>query len=349
MVCISLRTRQWAVCAVSMAALGSHTVQADTTVASANASLSNLTFRLIDLDPNDGIAPGMTIQGQGFMGAFTSFDVNDPSNTQQVQITSPIFPSQNLNQGLSSATLSASGLTGTSITTVDSTLQQVLTEDGSDASGAWSQSSFDMYLEAGGTFGYHPPLDGFPENPLTITLTAHTRLVLEGTGSTALALSNQAMHEALAALNAQTGGFSPDAQRFSGFDGRAAAGLTALLATADLSQPDAPFQVSRFSFEDELQESTGFCDSVEGCHRVFAPDQSRTSSQNFTLEYTNTASQSTDVSLMFHAAGVVQQSGYLNVREIAPPIPTIPEPGTYALMGLGLAGLAWSRRRHATA
>jgi hypothetical protein len=29
-----------------------------------------------------------------------------------------------------------------------------------------------------------------------------------------------------------------------------------------------------------------------------------------------------------------------------PPVPVIPEPGTWALMGLGLVGLAWARKRH---
>ncbi len=341
---ISSPSHHTILCTALMAALASPAAQADTLTSSASASLNNLTFTLIDLDPNDGIAPGMTLSGGGRLLVADSSNITLPPDVEQfVSITGTSFPAVSVSgaAGLGSVALGTNSLAGDATGTLENAVATTRSTVGSDANSRWHQQYFETYTTAGGLLGW-PYIEGsLSEQLLAITLTANTSLVIEGTASWSLAVFNQPMHGVISSLDSQVTGFSQDAQRYAGFTNMARAGFAVSLSG---TQDPAP---SQFEFEDRLTDANYDCaELVENCVPQLGPDQSRTMSRNFSVSYANSTNQSADVNAFFYADASVEQVGYLNYYESTPQIPTIPEPGTYALMGLGLVGLAWARKRH---
>ena len=324
-------------CAIALCSHAAAQAAGDPIVAQSTLKLSGLSFELIDLTPGDGIAPSLSVQTQSIINSSnTVFDeasgnwlYNGPSYSNSLLLpTTPV--NYTTPDGLGTVTSTSASMTLQSQFTLSQVLPPLTPPDGTGAghvTDSRTLSGVDLL-----TFGrpYQMPLSGF-------TLGAGTSLVLRGTLSAEMTFDSTAVQSALAATGYDSWylyGTLKGAGRFE---------LGNQLYDADgnygaIVQPSDPFY---FEGRENLFHSYGMDNS---------PLNLSTSQDfEFTVDNFGDSDGTGWVELYMRVNSDVRLHA-VRFSVITPPIdiPAIPEPSTYALMGLGLVGIAAvaRRRRH---
>lgn len=314
---------------VLVAALGSAHA---TTLATANASLSNIKITLVDLDPNDGIAPSVTF-GSGFLGLYGD----------QIASASAYV-------GSSPGTLfgaTASGAqNGLSYNLSPSSINIGASVDSSDISQAAPLDYSDYYYAGAGKsldFASAPAVDfnsgDHNYNRISkFTLSANTGLLITGTASASVtAVSNGDVKTAVA------GSFDPTVVDLSGMNAAAYASssISFILASPSILTEDSHMWDVPNSSISTVNRAV---DSYIGNEDEAVDFQD---SSSFVLTFANGSAESAEGVLALIMQAGTSASAYAPALYPTEVPTTIPEPSTYLLMGLGLAGigLACSRQR----
>lgn len=325
-------------CASLVAGLSAPAVAADPTVlATSRATLTNVSFRLVDLDPNDGIDPSVTFNSNADIRVRS----NSPNGPQEVFsytgsgsgsliFSSPVnTATASLGLTPSSASVGGGGAQASSGTSLDDVLRFVRDP--------WERN----FRELGGmaSVGAYGPFSDYHNALSSLTLSGNTRLIIEGTAQINLDIDLNPLVSALT-----------EAEKTKGL-------MLGLMAN--------PFVMLNHQFKDPVlvDEATYLgigswlsdlppdfnssllfrinADSVAGSD--FVRSASATSLLSFQIDNLQNVTRPGQL-------GWVVQSGLSNgisyVHDVLPPgSPAIPEPGTWALMALGLCGVAWRTRR----
>ncbi len=291
------------------------------TLGSATASLTNLKVTLVDLDPSDGIAPSATF-GPGLLATF--FQQNavfaDGINQETGGLFNPTAASGS--DGKVSYELSATGITLSSVS------------DSADLPPADTRAVRSVSLSSGVIYrniGDPDPEASFPEMG-RFTLGANTGMVISGSADVSAA-----------------GPTSADVQ---------AADIPALFndSQVDMSKLLLSFSTSAVvdlfissalnadgDYEGDLPNgTTGSFRRAASVNGVDSPEDS--GSGSFALTLTNASAESLEAVVSFGMTASTRVFASAS-RVTVPEVPAIPEPSTYLLMGLGLAGIGFARSR----
>lgn len=354
-------------------------------VGSASLSLGDLRMRLIDLTPEDGIAPSITFQG----GWSASQSVGDPVTQQMAETYSYYIPftSEQFLQGGqgylfgdganlkvlapgevgyvdihaagfdAAAVLTTDGVTSATVQRGYSQTYPGVDEQGNPVlntytydnrrllGGGYSEVGLISHSESGMGDGGGPFDPGFL--PATFTLSANTLLVIEGTVSSTLAADRSSL--VAAAEGWPTGGLVSSLSA----TGTAMVGLdVSLLDNMDLLYAGTGYTShgTLFSMSHQLNYGNVGFEVPLGDDEVVSIDPAMTSSvsysDNMQLVYANIGDSARELGFSVRSTVLVKQlvdGTYQDISTVS--TPAIPEPGTYAMMGLGLAGLLLARRR----
>jgi hypothetical protein len=297
-------------------------------IASVTSSLSNFRIELIDLAPNDGIAPSLTINGRVFQGSSLSIVDADGNYLQTPVYSNSLLPSTTLNSttdnGATAVTMSPTGIEIKS----QITYANLMSNSYESSDGAYALSA---PLGFGDGVSLSSPDDTFSTQP-SYSLSAHTIAVLRGTLSTAWALDTQALASQIDPK------YTSWSVKLSGGPW-IALGLghdTPVLDAFGNIQGDTQ-HVASSSLGLPTDISINFPSQSEGDHPI-------TSNQVRTDIVFSMANPDDQVQ-----TGTAQFDTYTNTEIMLTAngdlVPSIPEPGSYALMGLGLVGISLVRRR----
>lgn len=356
--------------ALLSAGLFSVTAQA-ATIGQVDASITGLRYRLIDLDLEDGITPTLSVSGE--LSAASAVGQLDPyyggfyfAENASDTTTAPVFGESGI------LTLTNNPIPGTS-----ATLGSVISTSSSLDSELWnsalSQNSESYSYNSTGydnegvlynsvntfTTTSVSGAQGFRTEALgesLLTINGKALLVIEGTAMVSTLFDRSTLIAAAASV--------PD---YSNGNGQTTGAVNLLLAqsvttvlpgnTVSDSGSGSSFSLSAavdYSMYAALVNNNNYgngsyTEDITG---------GTGDTQNFQLSFAHLGEGSTDLFFnVFVGSTVTQQfQGYTSqtvvelgdpVEVVTPPVvvPSIPEPGTYALMGLGLLGMAAAVRR----
>lgn len=301
-----------------LAGLSASGVQASSPVVlNSTVGLTNVKIELIDLDPNDGITPALTFNGQGLLAShLINFDTGTYSGPSYT--SGSFLPTQEIRYDDANATNVAtpSSLSISSHITWD----RLAANMGSTPSGEGSTSevfapnSADLMTFGKGGFNSEQPF----------TLTANTALVIRGTMTISSTLQGSTIAQAL---------------QDQGYTGAWQASRTGYLnATVGLR--------SWTDYIDGQGRTVGHTDSNNTANLNLSPalkvsnDQllnTDGASSDFVVNFSN-FSRDTKTGLITMGVQMADDLTLMTAQ-------AIPEPSTYSLMGLGLVGIALTRRR----
>jgi hypothetical protein len=360
---------------LALAATGVQSAQAAAPLVSGSVQLNGLTFQLIDLNPDDGIAPSFTLTspaGLNYSDVVGSTDLStSPVFNWATGSASPL-PSSNSasTKGLSTLTTTPSSLALTS-----KLLQQDLTTDtasypqqyanGPDliqrtdtqtTTGAMSSADLTYYKD--GVSRYD--MDGNWVRNFGGTLSANTALIITGQSTLNARIDRASLSDAAAAV-----GSSLNAGEDVSYQGYASAMLYLRITDGDTGNTpiyyNAPAEGqfnATFDSNMVLQARTGtpgvvISDTTGESFTDAQVDQSLT--QRFSLVAFNSGGTERNIGFVLDARTTAKWdvTKLSTTTVITPnpdwvpgtPTPGIPEPSTYALMGLGLVGIAAAARR----
>lgn len=331
MVRLGLRPASLALAAALCLSSTAHAAES-TFAAQASLSLTGLSFQLIDLNPGDGIAPSISFESKGYLGGEWVYDEDSSSYTHQggIQYNNSLLPSA------PQSYVSAYGES-----TINTTSNSVLMQNQlswSDLYGALApvnvsdtNTFFSSHLFSTSKLGVGNAPEGYHGS---FTLSAGTGLILRGTFSSKLSLAdNSAL---LSELEANGYEYMTLGQNFGT---RVSFNMAALESNinesldhggtygSDLKQANS---YDRTVYDEVTQ------DSLDG---FVAFDRTTSSSDfEFTIANFGSADMNGIVALHMTVDSTLSLSGYRDT-------PAIPEPSTYALMGLGLVGIMGVTRR----
>jgi PEP-CTERM motif len=305
-------------------------------------SLNNLNVTLVDLDLNDGVAPAITfhapkfsnqdsIRGGGLYSDGARSFAPDPFFGDGYDWCCHTYPNLVVAQVPASLsgnspwmpidTTSATSLDGTSVTiaaptglmTATRLTSQDLQRERLIAPGDTFSTSADAYGALGDTSAFQgapmmEELDSYFE------VTPNTKVIFSGTGV------------ALARISAALGGLDPDSAQLYA-SAYASAGV-AKFTPVDMNAPWAEFIPQEYE-----HWALGASARTTGYPPTTEQEDAKTS--DFALNFTNDGSEFKRGVFALYVSSNAAGNGVLSV----------PEPATYALMGLGLMGIAAARRR----
>ncbi|RTL30373.1 MAG: PEP-CTERM sorting domain-containing protein [Burkholderiales bacterium] len=315
------------------------TARADDTsavVASTTVTLSNLHYELVNLQPNGGSIPAVSFDWTGQLSTTRGFQFPDPDVSQTYGNTLlPASPTTVTGtNGLTSISTTADSVTLQSVTTLQNLQaggQQISNDPGFHSLNWYNYNSAGLSLSnpnsvAGGLFG----MADFGQ----FTLSANTALRITGTMASTSSLDLTPLLNALTTGTSGTTGTITASANSNGIGPNAQLMLGKLQVNQDSNGniPSIGVQGSAFSLNNANL-------SVSNAQ----PTASDSNSQAFELVFTNLhdTAQTGDLMLSLNASSGI----YAGMSYVIPDVPSIPEPSTYALMGLGLVGITLTRRR----
>jgi len=362
--------------ALLSAGLFSVTAQA-ANIGQVDASITGLRYRLVDLDLEDGITPTLSVSGElsavGYAGGYDPYygDVYFDQGSAE-PIYAPVFGES----GLLVLNNSVSGTTAT--------LGSVISTSSSLGSEAWGAAAVNQNTDSYSYGGYVYDDAGVLRNSLTTVTSTNTTqgqgFRAEAGGESVLTINGKALLliEGTAALTSQFDRSTlmdaynsvPLNDSSSGYG----AGQTSGTINLELMGPQydsvvlpgntlwSSFGGSVFSFSSMVTFSESGASLNQNGYGSGTYIEDITGgtgdTQNFGLAYAHVGNDPADVSFRILVDSTVSQyfRGYTSetvtvlgapVEVVTPPVvvPSIPEPGTYALMGLGLIGMAAAVRR----
>lgn len=363
--------------ALLSAGLFSVTAQA-ATIGQVDASITGLRYRLIDLDLEDGITPTLSVSGElAAVGYAGGYDPNYGDIFFDQGGAEPLYAPVFGESGLLVLNNSVPGTTAT--------LGSVISTSSSLSSEAWgaaaANQNTDSYTYSYGSYVYDDA--GILRNSLTTVTSTNTiqgqGFRAEAGGESVLTINGKALLliEGTAALTSQFDRSTlmdaynsiPLNDSSSGYG----AGQTSGTINLELMGPQydgvalpgntrwSSFGGSAFSLSSVVIFSEGGASLNDNGYGggTYVEDISGGTgdTQNFGLAYAHLGNDPADVSFRVYVDSTVSQyfRGYTSetvtvlgdpvVVVTPPPVPGIPEPGTYALMGLGLIGMATAVRR----
>jgi hypothetical protein len=355
-----------------------HSAQAADTIGSASISIDNLRYRLIDLDPNDGIAPAV-LTGGGWIAAQATdaqpaVDPGGDYLSPSYNIT-PIASATGglLTPGTAFSSVASDGSNSLTVAANNISLSTVLHADGlfTGTVQAAPQTSTDRsaYIYTDGQWQYGTrvtttsvtqtlstgsqgagllmapagadPAVADPSTTVELTLTPHTLLVIDGHSSASISADSSFLSKAIASLPEAVGG-SPYYEASGHYVENSITGNGFVAASLRINVNDSP-NYNPDTYNNEYTNT--YADQVN---------------ENWSVQYANAgdtaktvvlqAALSANISQYMQASTTVTDANFTPDVVVDPVIPdpgtgTIPEPSTYALMGLGLVGIALVRRR----
>ncbi|KGM41507.1 hypothetical protein JY96_19490 [Aquabacterium sp. NJ1] len=360
---------------------------------SSSVSIGNLRYRLIDLDPNDGITPGITISGGNWFGSTTlsqaptlsDYGYNLHTPTVSDGAGYQVGP---LGQGSPAATLTPDNsinLTASSTQTSASVTVSSLNVQSASAPAAYGNydyttygansvtgqyGSFDVtntstqYMSSVSRSASVGTVNGDTPQPAVIQLTANTLLIVEGSATLNMSVDRSNLVGSLvseggtqlgypistpghyASVFNQSGSGSADA--FATI--RIGDNLSGVMEAAYFNSTGSGFSLGR-----SLSYNGDGFSSWDPESQSYVTDSAMTSNSVDTQDWTlSLANLGTGSKTVYLAASVnVDLNQEVSRTETISDVtftplditPAIPEPSTYALMGLGLAGISLAARQ----
>ncbi len=299
---------------VLAAALVSSAHAADPVLMSSSASLSNLTYQLIDLDPTDGITPWVQFSLGGnldpgyYSGSPNAISFTPPTNSFLPGQTTTATSSNGSAQAIAgpSQLLTSSSVSLSQVTPISSPM----TSMGNGASATVSSVT--------------DPNTGTSVTP-AITLSANTLLIIKGSASVQMSRDLTSLQAAVDASTAdwvnvtayQTAGISVTlSHQITSADGSSSTGTYSDFSL--YSPVDGTLTTSLYRGGDpsQLPLTLNYTSGVTP----------------FTVQWANTGASSAMADLSISTGG----STYLEAVPVYVSQPPVPEPSTYVLTGLGL-------------
>jgi hypothetical protein len=307
-------------------------------LSTSSVSLSNLQVRLIDLTPDDGIAAGVRFSSLGVLAndQITYLDgggiaVGGPTYSNSLLPTTPL----SYQNGYGVTSNATPG--GISVNSQITAGQLLSPEAGYDPTAEYNYTG--AYVD-GGAGLISANLATYDGSPARFTLAPNTALLITGTANLAVSVDTSALLAALADLPVTGWTLSRDYNGSSAqfslnlYEDATDAGGSTVGSVTQSSGIDLSLGQSSVVFSSETPELTTWSNTV---NKPFA----------LTVVNANGVEQSGDVNLSVYD----MQSYSLALQAALPVDPggpgVVPEPGTYALMALGLAGLGVVSRRKA--
>lgn len=303
----------------------------DPLVAQASVTLSGLSFQLIDLTPGDGIAPSLSFQTEGVIDSWNSVydEASDSWLHSGPTYSNSLLPTTPVNyttpDGLSTVTSTSTSVTLQSQLPLSQVLPPLSPPDGTGTGNyayQWTETGTDLVVGAPFVGGYQ-----------SFTLGAGTGLVLQGTLSTHITVDSSAVQNEMEANGYETWHLEGSGRSSGSF-----------VMTA---KTNALFDIDGNYTGQVLQQGNNvYLDGARWFWYGSNEDNTmlnQSESQDFEFTVVNFG-DSTLTGVLALQLDVYSNVGVSAGRFIT----TIPEPSTYALMGLGLVGIAAvaRRRRH---
>jgi hypothetical protein len=354
--------------ALLSASLFSATAQA-ATIGQVDASITGLRYRLIDLDLADGITPTLSVSG-GELTAVSSLGMIDPyfggfsfGQDNSESISAPVFGESGI-LTLSNPTPGTSATLGSVIGTSSSLSTESwnagLTQTNNsysyngttyDSEGILRNSTTTVNSwDLSGAQGLRAEAGG----QSLLTINGKGLLIIEGTAALSSQFDRSALIEAQSGIDVTTG---------YGYGQGVTSGTINLMLGLDGTGGTLPGNTHYDSFSGSgfnLSAQVNFTEYSATYNMDGSTEEvtgSTNDSKDFMLTFANLSDDPAEVGFgIFVDSTVTQQfQGYSSqtVTELGdpvvvvtpPPVPGIPEPSTYALMGLGLVGMAAAVRR----
>lgn len=301
---------------------------ADDTIYTSTAQLSNLSFRLIDLDPNDGVTPSVNFGGYAVVFGLP-WDDSAPRYSGSLLPTSAL--QADYQGGMLQATPSA--LTASSSITSGDLMTQITP----------ATAGFQLV-----NVSSNPPsmssVGSDIDNPYwaAINLSPNTAIVISGLASVSSSANTAKLAELINSVTPQD--VKPYVDLFAEV-------LPAVYVSLNSEDTDFDFggyvsnvTESRFALDGRRNS---FFDNNTLDSFVDPLGEVLTKQSDFSIWYANLGSldKAVRLDMSVHAGASVNGALDLSSNVVTPP--TIPEPSTYALMGLGLVGIGLARRKAA--
>ena len=306
----------------------------DPLVAQASVTLSGLSFQLIDLTPGDGIAPSLTFQTEGVIDSWNSVydEASDSWLHSGPTYSNSLLPSTPVNytspDGLSTVTSTANSVTLQSQLPLSQILPPLNPPDGSGTGDyVYNGIGSNTDLAVGAPY---------PGEYQSFTLGAGTGLVLRGTLSRHITLDSGAIQSAMEANGYDTWSLN----------GGGGGGATFMMAAQSSEWFDAEGNYTGGSLLQANQLELFDSRSME--HGAGLDNTMLLLDGAQAFEFTVVNFGDSDLTGLIALQLTVGSDVSLYAQRFSGITPAIPEPSTYALMGLGLVGIAAvaRRRRH---